>query len=516
MSWHRPRWLSTRTALLLIVAGGFALRLWGLTRQAIWVDEQFTLKFAGLERPLTWVGLLQNLHGPLHAALLHLWCGLFGWGEFAVRLPQAILSAASVPLLFWAARPVFGEKRALAGSLLLALNPFHIWYAQEVRNYTLLMLFAILGLGVLQRLDSSSSPRRRIAEIALVWFGGIASNLAYAFHIAASGLWGLFRFRARRSALVSLLLAGAITIVASLPWIVQFYERRITSSHLLRLGTVPVEERIRGETTAPILALPYAAYAFSVGFTLGPSLRELRQTPSLAIAGAHPAAIAATAAVFGVLAIAGLIRWVRGDARRRLWLLALALPVLLAFIAAARNVKVFNPRYASAALPAYMMLLVDGAVALNPRRLGALFFAGSLILAGASIVQSQTQPGYWKEDTRSAAGVLRAEMKPGDLAFIIGGWDPIARYYWTPLRDDPSLRHYFPPYRVTPEESPADAEKALAEIRSARRTYVVFCRDDFEDPPGRWEAFLRARFAIERAWSFPGSRVWKLGAEQGS
>ena len=116
----------------------------------------------------------------------------------------------------------------------------------------------------------------------------------------------------------------------------------------------------------------------------------------------------------------------------------------------------------------------------------------------------QTQPRYWKEDARSTAAVLRAEVKPGDLVFMIGGWDPIARYYWTALRDDPALRHYFPPYRVSPEQSPSDAAKALAEIRSANRTYVVFCRDDFEDPDGRWEAFLRETVRDREDLGVPG------------
>jgi 4-amino-4-deoxy-L-arabinose transferase-like glycosyltransferase len=456
-----------------------------------------------------------NLQGPLHAALLHLWCGLFGWGELAVRLPQAITSAAAIPLLFLVARPLFGDRRALAAALLLAVNPFHIWYAQEVRNYSLVMLFAVLGLGAIRRLDLAPESRRGIVGLAGVWIGGVLSNLSFSFHIAASGLWGFLRFRTRRTALVSLGLAAAITLLACLPWIVQFYERRVVASHLLRLGAVPVSEKIRGETTAPIWGIPYAAYAFSVGFTLGPSLRELRRTPSPEIVRSHPVAIASTAIVFGLLAIAGMVRWIRGDARTRLWLFALALPVLLAFLAAARNVKVFNPRYASVAVPAYLLLLVDGACALNPRRLGAVLFAGALGLSGVSIVQMQTESRFWKEDARSAAAVLRAEMTAGDLAFMIGGWDPIARYYWTALRDDRSLRHYFPPYRVTPEQSPSDAAKALEEIRSARRTYVVFCRDDFVDPGGSWEAFLRERFKIERSWEFEGSRIWKLDGERG-
>jgi hypothetical protein len=51
--------------------------------------------------------------------------------------------------------------------------------------------------------------------------------------------------------------------------------------------------------------------------------------------------------------------------------------------------------------------------------------------------------------------------------------------------------------------------------RSARRAgRTSSSAGTFEDPPGRWEAFLRERFAVEKTWEFPGSRVWKLGGER--
>ncbi len=512
---HALRRPSIRAALLStgLFAVALALRLWGLTRQSIWIDEFFTLKYAGLDRPLTPEGLLLNLQGPLHAAFLHFWTALFGWGELSVRLPQALASALTVPLLYVAARPVFGHRRALAGSLLLMINPFAVWYAQEVRNYAFVMLFAVLSLAALGRFDGAVRPVSRVPGLAASWIAGLLCNLSFSFHIAAGGIWGALRSFRKKHALVGLLAAGAITAVALLPWAVEFYNRRVVESHLLRLDPVPVTERLRGEETAPVLGLPYAAYVFSVGFSLGPSLRELRESPSLATLGRYPVAVGATAVCFGLLSIAGLAVWVRGDAQRRLWLLALLVPPLLAFVAAFRNVKVFNPRYAATALPAYVLLLAEGAWALKIRGAGGIVLAGAGILCATSLVQLQTVPRYWKEDTRGAAAVLQSELAPGDFVFMVCGWDPIARYYWPALRRDTSIHHMFPPFRRGPEESPEDAAKLMTEIRSARRAYVVFCRDYYEDPDGRWEGFLRGRFAIARAWELSGARIWKLGAE---
>jgi hypothetical protein len=273
---------------------------------------------------------------------------------------------------------------------------------------------------------------------------------------------------------------------------------------------VPQEEKLRGEATAPVMALPYAAYAWSVGFSLGPSVRELRKSPSAQVLTRHPVAVGATAVCFGLLGAAGFWTWCRGDARRRLWLVCLLVPLVLAFLAASRNLKVFNPRYVSVALPAYVMLLVDGAAALKPRRLGGILAAGAVVLSIVSIVQLQTQPRYWKEDARSAARVLRAEVADGDLILVDGTWDPIVRYYWPEVGTRRAIGRWFVPFRKAPEG--ATAEAAIEAVAGARRTYVLFYRDDYHDPDGAWAGFLRARYSVERSWEFPGVRIWRLGA----
>ena len=97
-------------------------------------------------------------------------------GRVALRLPQALASAGTVPLLFVVARPVFGPRRALAGAIALALNPFHIWYAQEVRNYAFLVLFTVLALGAIQKLEEAGRLRS-IPTLAFAWIGGLLFNL---------------------------------------------------------------------------------------------------------------------------------------------------------------------------------------------------------------------------------------------------------------------------------------------------------------------------------------------------
>lgn len=505
-NWNKKTILRVLIALSIMALG---LRLWGLTRQSLWIDETFSLGWAHLWDTYTLEAFRINLQGPVHALLLHLWCRLFGNGELPLRLLHALVSTATIPLLFFAARPVFGDRRSLLGAALLAINPFHIWYAQEVRNYSFVIFLSIVGIVLIQRLDRLERVRGTFG-LAVSWILGLLCNLSMGFHVVAVGLWGLGRFRRRGRALILLLLSGVVTLVVLLPWGFEFYQRRISSSHLLKLESVPSEQRLRGNAAEPILGLPYALYSFSAGFSLGPSLRELRRSRSIETIRPYAVPIVATGLVFGILSVAGLAGWIRGDNRRRLWLFLLIVPFALAFIAATRNLKVFNPRYVAVALPAYVMLLSEGISILKPRVLGAVLLAGVVLLSGISIVQLQTVSRYWKSDARAATGYLRENLQPGDLLFVSGTRGPIERYYWRDLPERSDLSIDYIPHRVGPESSGRAAATHQA-IRSAREAFVLFYRDDFQDPEGKWESFLREHYTIAESWETTGIRIWRLG-----
>lgn len=61
-------------------------------------------------------------HPPLDSWLIYLSTSLLGHTEFAVRLPAALLSLASIPVLMWGARSIVDDRRIqyLVGNLMLA------------------------------------------------------------------------------------------------------------------------------------------------------------------------------------------------------------------------------------------------------------------------------------------------------------------------------------------------------------------------------------------------------------
>jgi uncharacterized membrane protein len=67
--------------------------------------------------------------------------------EFRARLLSVIAGALSVPV-FIGVVYLWRQQRgaALLAGALLAINPLHLWYSQEVRGYAMMLLFGLLTL----------------------------------------------------------------------------------------------------------------------------------------------------------------------------------------------------------------------------------------------------------------------------------------------------------------------------------------------------------------------------------
>lgn len=176
-------------ALAVVVSLGAVLRLYGLGVESVWVDEAITLRFVRNYGPLEllWIIPSRQPHLPPYYVFLDLWVGVFGTGETAVRFPSALFSILSLPLLYLLGRELFDRKTGLVATLLFAVSPFQLYYAQETRMYslwTLLTLLSVLAFVWLRR-----RPTRRLAVgYLLVTLGTAAVHPFGLFVVAAQGL----------------------------------------------------------------------------------------------------------------------------------------------------------------------------------------------------------------------------------------------------------------------------------------------------------------------------------------
>src|SRR3954453_15490815 len=129
-----------------------------------------------------------ELTPPLYYVLAWPWAHVVGTQEAALRSLSALFGIAVVPVAYLAGREFVSHAAGLVVAALVAFNPLLIWYSQEGRPYSLLVLLCALSL-----LFFSRALRRR--EGRDLWLWALMSALALlthyfaAFLVAAEGLW---------------------------------------------------------------------------------------------------------------------------------------------------------------------------------------------------------------------------------------------------------------------------------------------------------------------------------------
>ncbi len=76
---------------------------------------------------------------------------IFGFSEFAMRLPAALFGIATIPLAFVFARALFGDRVGLAAAALLAISVWDVEFARYARMYSAFIFFYVLTLWALWR-----------------------------------------------------------------------------------------------------------------------------------------------------------------------------------------------------------------------------------------------------------------------------------------------------------------------------------------------------------------------------
>ncbi len=506
----RALWLHVLAAMLL--AAG--LRAFHLGAQSLWIDELFTWMSADIGRPLAIGTVLENIHGPLFGLLVHLSGAWFGEAEWALRLPSFVAGVAVVPALAWLAARWLGRAAAVWAAWLAAASPFLVWYSQEARGYMLLILCACVASALLAgpvRRDPGSArvPRGRAAAYLVAAGAGLLTSFSFAllaplhlrWWLAADGMAGPPQARGLGRRLGGAALVALALLLLLSPWAGRVWStwdwQRLHPSHRATAEEAP----LRPGSTFHGAAIPFALHAQAVGYTLGPSLRELRGGEVTAALARHLPALAAVTVVFGVLGAAGLVGLAR---RRRLLdlLLAIGVPLLLVSLFALRNFKVFHPRYVAVAAPFVLLVVAQGLVTLRrPARIAAALAVAALW--AASLGQHYFDPDYAKEDHRGALGLVTARGEPGEKLLAVGADEPVYYYYRGGLPVD----RLWLGHAAQPDRLAAELEDRLA---GARGTWVVLSRPEGLDAEGVFVRTLAARHPQAEEFRFGGVRVWHV------
>lgn len=178
---RRPFWRPragrrTHWALIGLLLLGLALRVQRLDFQPLWWDEGYSVWFA--VHPLSEMIALtaRDIHPPLYYALLQGWIALLGPAPITLRLFSVWASLPAIALIYVAGRRLLARPAtapALAAAALVAFNPFHLYYSQEIRMYGLVGTLALAYLisaapWLRSTIASVRRPNHRVWQLAAV------------------------------------------------------------------------------------------------------------------------------------------------------------------------------------------------------------------------------------------------------------------------------------------------------------------------------------------------------------
>ncbi|MFQ5689197.1 MAG: glycosyltransferase [Gemmatimonadota bacterium] len=231
-----PGGLPRRDAVLLsgVLLAALSFRLVHLS-DGLWFDEILTLRnyvSLPLGRIFTTFDS-QNQH-LLYSIAARVTTVLFGPGAAPLRLPAVLFGVGSVWALFWFGTLVTSRREALLAAMLMAVSYHHVWFSQDARGYTGLLLWTLLGSGLFLRIVRSGAWTgwKLPAAYGIVMALALYTHMTAAVILAAHAAIALAAALTRRSSLVpagaGLGLAAAFSLQLYAPVLPQMLNTLLT------------------------------------------------------------------------------------------------------------------------------------------------------------------------------------------------------------------------------------------------------------------------------------------------
>jgi len=200
------------TALLI----GAVLRFWNLDAKPLWMDEVITAIFSmgrnyfevPLEqffsvsaldqlfqlKPTTCANIaqtvsVQSVHPPLFFCWLHQWLQWVpGDWVWQLRSLSAIAGIAAIALVYGLNQAAFSPGAGAIAGLVMSVSPFAVYLSQEARHYTIPMLFVIVSLMGLIRIQQDLLQQKRSLNVWMGWtvVNGVGFYVHYFLVLAIS------------------------------------------------------------------------------------------------------------------------------------------------------------------------------------------------------------------------------------------------------------------------------------------------------------------------------------------
>jgi 4-amino-4-deoxy-L-arabinose transferase-like glycosyltransferase len=416
---------SHRQLLLGGLLLGFLLRLFRLGSESLWYDETVSAFLASRAIPDLIAHTARDIHPPAYYLLLHIWQWLtrpaLDQGlEFLFAWPSLFWGMLLLPLIYALGRRLFDHQIAIIALWLAAIHPYHIWYSQEVRMYTLGAFLGLLCLWAMVKWRGADAEGKAesvdaIRNSQFVWllvyvlaaavglytlyyfaFLLVAVNVIFADHL-------LRRAHYRNRQLLGWLAAQGGMLLLWIPWLPVFW-RQISEPPVPPWRGLVAPWQVLSETLAALL----------VG-----------QSPPLQMEWLW----AGVASLFLAAAIVYAKRSYGDEVT--LLLLYIFVPLLLVYLLSVLVTPLYHIRYFFLYAAPAPLLLALGLRLLRRRWLYAVGISLLFLVSGWSLADFWQDRRYASDDHRGAVADLAAAWRPGDVILVNAGWVyPAVELYW--------------------------------------------------------------------------------------
>ncbi len=207
--------------LILCLLMGFVLRFYTFDHKSLWIDEIHTFNDSkdGLKEQIRFYEENPTyLHPPFFFILTHLFYP-FLEPERDLRIIPLIFGTLSIPMFYLLSRS-FSPNIALPCALSLTFMVYHIYFSQDGRMYSLIMLIVMMVLYFFIK-HLKTSKKGYLFFIAICYAILFHTSYSSILFIALTQMLWSYRINEtqKKSTISSFLILNGITLLLCLPWI---------------------------------------------------------------------------------------------------------------------------------------------------------------------------------------------------------------------------------------------------------------------------------------------------------
>lgn len=352
--------------------------------QSLWRDEAYSYLLSSKNVFEIITLTLRDFSPPFYYLILHFWIGIFGKSEIAMRSLSLIFFWATLYVAYLILNEIFKMdlKKSLLYLLFFLVNPILVYFAFEVRMYSLFAFLSTLSFYALLKKD------KRLYLISTIL--GLYTHYFMIFVVV--GQYLVTRFKQRQA------------LLAFAPWMIFVLINRITSNNAFWIGR-----------TSPSQLMTYlgevlTGYEKNFGFFT-------KQIGLLSLA------------IIGVVIYAFIKNRVENDKNRELFSLLMVWGVWIPFFVLVISFikPIFLPRYLIFSSVGLTLLLI---YAFEKMPVYVKVFVIAFFFAYLFNFQKVQIAKRTKAPLRRMLGEISRLMKKGDSIYVLSELDYFtARYY---------------------------------------------------------------------------------------